>query len=215
MLNERYGAAFPDAAWQHKNRSVGRPFIEHAIAIADTHSALTVSCRVRSEVELIDAKTLIAAFPKPPISPDRAFIWKTEVRRNDAIEQVSVNPDYAFALRSPTISRRCYLVENDRGSMPVERATFKRTSIVCKYAGYIEGYNAKLYERQFGWKAFRILFITNTPERAEHMRQALCNHTRAPNIRQLFYFAHADALANTDILSHAWIDGNGQRQTLI
>ena len=99
--------------------------------------------------------------------------------------------------------------------MPVERATFKRTSIVRKYAGYIEGYNAKLHERQFGWKAFRILFITNTPERAQHMQRALYEYTRAPNIRQLFYFAHADALATTDILSHAWIDGNGQCQTLI
>ncbi len=215
LLNERYGAALPDADWQHKNRSVGRPFIEHTIAIAETHSALTVGCRARPEIELIDAKTLIAAFPKPPLLPDRAFIWKTEVRRNDVIEPVSVNPDYVFALRSPTISRRCYLVECDRGSMPVERATFKRTSIVRKFAGYIEGYNAKLHERQFGWKAFRILFITNTPERAEHMRAALCNLTRATNVRQLFYFTDANALAASDVLAHGWIDGNGQTQTLI
>ena len=137
------------------------------------------------------------------------------MRRNDVIEPVSVNPDYVFALRSPTVSRRCYLVECDRGSMPVERATFKRTSIVRKFAGYIEGYNTKLHERQFGWKAFRILFITNTPERAVHMRSALCNFTRATNIRQLFYFAHADALAVGDVLAHEWIDGNGRPQVLI
>ncbi len=214
LLNERYGAAFPDSDWQHKNRSVGRPFIEHTIAIADTHSALTVGCRLRPEIELIDAKALIAALPKPPLSPDHAFLWKTEVRRNGQLEPVSVNPDYVFALRSPIISRRCYLVEVDRGSMPVERATFKRTSIVRKFAGYIEGYSAKLHERQFGWKACRILFITNTPERVEHMRAALANLTRATNIRQLFYFTHSDAL-NGGILSLRWIDGNGQPQTLI
>jgi hypothetical protein len=78
-LNERYGSALPDADWQHKNRSVGRPFIEHTIAIADTHSALTVACRMRPEIALIDAKALVADFPRPPLTPDRAFLWKTEV----------------------------------------------------------------------------------------------------------------------------------------
>ena len=215
LLNARFGATFPDTDWQHKNRSVGRPFIEHTLAIADTHCALTVATQARPEVQLIGADTLIASFPTPPLSADRAFIWRSQVRRNDVIESISVNPDYVFALRSPVISRRCYLVECDRGSMPVARATFKRTSIVRKYAGYIEGYNAKLHEQQFGWKAFRILFITNTPERADHMRVALQDFTRATNIRQLFYFAHADALATNDILSLDWIDGNGQPQKLI
>ena len=215
LLNERFAAAFPEVDWFNKNQSVGRPFVDHTLAIADTHIALTVSTRARSGIELIDADALIAAFPKPPVSADRAFLWKTTVRRNDLAEPISVNPDYAFALRSATISRRCYLVECDRGTMPVVRANLKRTSLARKFEGYIAGYMAKLHERQHGWKAFRILLITNSAERAEHARAALCTITRATNVRGLFYFAHADALHAGDILTHAWIDGNGQPQTLI
>ena len=215
LLNERFATTIPDVDWFHKNQSVGRPFVEHTLAIADAHIALTVSTRARPEIELIDAAALIAAFPTPPVSADRAFLWKTVVRRNDLLEPVSVNADYAFALRSPTISRRCYLVEADRGTMPVVRANLKRTSLARKFEGYIAGYAAQLHERQFGWKAFRVLLITNSSERAENARAALCNLTRATNIRALFYFTHTDALAAGDVLALEWIDGNGQPQTLI
>lgn len=215
LLNERFATQFPEVDWFHKNQSVGRPFVEHTLAIADAHIALTVSTRARPDIELIAAEALIAAFPKPPVSADRAFLWKTTVRRNDLVEPVSVNPDYVFALKSSTISRRCYLVEVDRGTMPVVRANLKRTSLARKFEGYIAGTAAKLHERQFGWKAFRILLITNSPERAEHARAALCDLTKATNIRALFYFAHGQALHAGDILAHNWIDGNGQPQTLI
>ena len=215
LLNERYGAKYPEADWLHKNRSAGRPFIEHTLAIADMHVALTVAARPRPDVEIIDAKALIAAFPTPPATSDRAFTWRTEVHRNDETHAISVNPDYAFALRSPTISRRCYVVEVDRGTMPVERADYRQTSIVRKFAAYIAGHAAKLHERQFGWKAYRVLMITNTPERAEHMRIALGDLTKSESARQMFYFTHADAFAGGDILTHQWIDGNGRPQTLI
>ena len=215
LLNQRYGATLPETDWRHKNRAAGRPFIEHTLAIAELHTALTVTTRARPDVELIEAKALIAAFPNPPVSPDRAFAWKTTVRRNDTTYSISVNPDYAFALRSPTISRRCFLAEIDRGTMPIERADFQQTSIVRKFAAYIAGHTAELHHQQFGWKAYRILFITTNAERAHNMRLALANLTTATHLRQLFYFAHAQELAAGNVLAHAWIDGNGQTQTLI
>ncbi|MFM9847502.1 MAG: DUF2478 domain-containing protein [Hyphomicrobiaceae bacterium] len=64
--------------------------------------------------------------------------------------------------RSPIISRRSYIVEVDRGSMPLERANFLQTSIERKFSAYINGYANNLHESLFGWKAFRILFVTNT-----------------------------------------------------
>ena len=133
---------------------------------------------------------------------------------------MTVNPDYPFALRSPTITRRCYIGECDRGTMPIKRRTrageldLEKTSIVRKFLAYIQGFSDQMHERQFGWKAFRILFITTTPERADNMREALQELTTARNLRRIFYFSTVDALA-TDVLAHQWIDGNGEPQLLI
>ena len=66
----------------------------------------------------------------------------------------------------------------------------------------------------FGWKAFRILFVTNTQDRARNMRTTLAKITKAENFRRLFYFTHTAALGG-DVLAQHWIDGNEQPQLLI
>jgi hypothetical protein len=104
--------------------------------------------------------------------------------------------------------------------MPIKRRTrsgdldLDKTSIVRKFLAYIQGFIEQMHERQFGWKAFRILFITTTAQRADNMRKALQELTTAKHIRRIFYFATIDALA-TDILTHQWIEGNGEPQLLI
>jgi hypothetical protein len=220
LLNELDGLNFPEDDWAQKNRNVGRPYIEHSLTIADLHVALVVAVRTRSGVELIPERDLISAFPQPPSSRDRAFAWQTKILQNGVTYPVTINPDYSFALRSPTISRRCYISECDRGTMPIKRNLrsgdfdLEKTSIARKFLAYIQAFNDNMHERQFGWKAFRILFVTNTQQRADNMRKALQDLTTARNIRRIFYFATSDALA-TDVLAHQWIDGNGDPQLLI
>ncbi len=220
LLNEIDGLTFPEDDWTHKNRHVGRPYIQHALAVGDLHVGLVVAVRARPGIEHIDEAQLIAAFPQPPAALDRAFAWHTKLTQGGITYPVTVNPDYPFALRSPTISRRCYIGECDRGTMPVTRRTrsgdldLEKTSIVRKFLAYIQGYNDNMHERQFGWKAFRVLFLTNTAQRAENMRKALQDLTTARNIRRLFYFACIENLAS-DILLHQWIDGNDEPQLLI
>ena len=214
LLIQRHGAVLPDREWQRKNR-VGRPFIEHTLAIANFHVALINTTRTQPHIELINDKALIAAFPKAPVTLDRAFAWQTTVRRNDSTHKISVKPDYAFALKSPANGHRAYLVECDRATMPISRNNFDQTSIVRKFAGYIAGHAAKLHESTFGWKAFRVLFITDTPARAANMRTALHEYTKVANARRLFFFTHADTRTSTDLLALTWVDGNGQKVSLI
>ena len=103
--------------------------------------------------------------------------------------------DLPFALRSTAIGRRAYLCEYDRGTMPILRPHFNQTSILRKFAGYIAGHNQKLHEIQFGWKAYRVLFIATSKKRAANMREALAEYTTQPNDRARFYFTSADEIA--------------------
>ena len=215
-LNFRDAGKYPNYEWKRKNDDVRRPFIEHTLEVANLHVALTAGARARPDLQLIHANALIENFPQAPTAHDRAFQWTTAVRHNGHTIPLSVNPDYAFALASATIGRRCYLAEVDRATMPLERADYSMTSIARKLDTYIHGHAAKLHEKQFGWKALRVLFVTYTPERAANMRTvALANLTKNPNSRRLFYFTDAAALYSGDVLSHSWTDGNGEPQTLI
>jgi hypothetical protein len=215
FLNERYALMFPETDWRHKNASVGRPFIAHTLAIGDMHVAITTTTRTRPDIELIDAKTLVTRFPKAPVSPENPFMWKPNVTRNGTTTLIPANPDYAFALGSRTVSAYHYLVEVDRGTMPIKRASYSKTSIVRKFDGYLHGFRAKLHTELFGWKSLRFLFVTNSQGRADNMRAALADLTHVRNERQLFYFTHADAIANGNALADVWIDGNGETRTLI
>jgi len=210
----------PDSAdlsgvdWAQKNRDVGRQYIDHALAVTDLHAALHHAARKRPEITLIHDHQLISAFPQPPASTDRPFKWKTQLTHNNEVHNVSVTPDCVFALHSPTISRRCYLAECDRGTMIQKRSDFKQTSIERKFSAYVQGYLLKFHEQQFGWKACRILFIAPTQQRADNSRRTLMDVTNSPSLRRVFYFTHVAAIMS-DIFSLEWIDGNGEPQLLI
>ena len=215
-LNARDGGGLTDYRWKLRDKPVGRPFLEHALDITNFHVALITGTRTRPEVAPINQASLIAAFPNAPQRRDKAFAYRTPVRCNGEQLTITVNPDYAFALKTGAIGQRAYLTEIDRGSMPIERASYDQTSIRRKLDTYIHGHTAKLYEKQFGWKALRYLFVTTNLERAAHMRTvALANLTKNPAIRRLFYFTHTSAYEGSNILDHQWIDGNSDMQTLI
>ncbi len=214
LINRLDNDQFVEDLWQQKNNTT-RPFIQHTIGVAGIDVALVAATRRRKDVALITARELIAAFPKPPVSYDRAFTWHADVRQDGQTYSVPVKCDLPFALRSAAIGRRAYLCEYDRGTMPIIRPHFNQTSILRKFAGYIAGHNQKLHEIQFGWKAYRVLFIAISKKRAHNMREALAEYTTQPNDRARFYFTSADEIASADILSLPWVDGNGTEQTLI
>jgi hypothetical protein len=114
-------------------------------------------------------------------------------------------------------SRRQFLVEIDRGTMPVVRSdTFRQTSFEEKMRGYLTAHAAKQHERQFGWNTFRVLTITTDNRRARTMMEAL-RSLRVPHSAgaSLFFFSSRDGLRRTDPLAHAWHDGNARDVRLI
>src|SRR5580704_16636441 len=66
LLAERYGVEFANLEWSRKNREAGRPFIEHQLGVTDFCLALQLAARGRTDLRVIHADELIAAFPQPP-----------------------------------------------------------------------------------------------------------------------------------------------------
>lgn len=214
LLITHHGPDIAAVDWARKNDLAGRPFIQHTLAIADVRVALKRAIRTRPCFQILEPEELIATAPAETRARERPWTWRTTVRHNDAAVELGVAPDYAFAIQYPDGRFRAFLVECDRGTMPVDRANLQQTSLKRKFLAYTAAKRAELHQRHFGWKAFRVLVITNSRERADNalatIRENLHEHGRG-----LFLIADRGSLTATDILTYPWRDARGQTLALI
>ncbi len=216
LLIERDGVDFANVEWSRKNREAGRPFIEHQLEVMDFYIALQCAVRNRGDIRLIHPNEIVAAFPDQSFSARNPFGLRVKVPHRGAIHEIGLVPDLVFGLRFPDGSRRCFMVEIDRGTMPVTRADIEQTSFERKMRAYLAAHAAKLHERHFGWKAFRVLTVTTDSQRTKSMTDAL-RQLRVPNSPgpSLFFFVTRGQLYEGDPLTHGWHDGSGRGGCLI
>lgn len=214
LLRDRDGGApSHSGTWAHKNRKAGRPFLEHTLAIADFAVALTADVAASPDLDVTDGASLVARLPASTRDADKPFRLSVPVIFRSTSHTISVEPDYAFSLGSPADGwRRNFLVEIDRGTMPVERSDLTQTSILRKFLAYRAIWQAKLHTSAFGWRNFRVLFVTSSVERTETMRDVLGRMTGGGS--PLFWFADRDALEARNSLDHGWIDGQGHERRM-
>ncbi len=120
-----------------------------------------------------------------------------------------------FGLKFADGSRRCFMVEIDRGTMPITRRDQSVTSYAMKMRTYLAAQAAGLHELRYGWKAFRVLTITTDPKRVQSMTAALTAspppHGPGPS---LFFFTTRDQVTAQSPLTLDWLDGNGRKVAL-
>ena len=195
LLREWDGADFRNAEWGRKNREAGRPFIEHQIEIVDFQVALRRAVRERGDVRLVSAEEMIVASRQP--AGRNPFMLRAKLSNRGTMREIGVIPDLVFGLELGGGSRRYYMVEIDRGTMPIVRSDPDQTSFARKMRIYLAAHAAKQHERQFGWKNFRVLTVTTDRRRMQSMKEALRQirvpHSTGPS---LFLFGTSNLTAS-------------------
>lgn len=217
LLIECDGIEFANVEWSRKNRLAGRPFIRHQLEIMDFYVGLEGATRARADVQLMHPEELVAAFPDQRVSGRNPFTLRVTLSHRGVMHEMGLVPDLAFGLTLPDGSRRYFLVEIDRGTMPVVRSDIlKQTSFGEKMRAYLTAHAAKQHERQFGWKTFRVLTVTTDDRRARSMMEAL-RQLQVPHSpgASLFFFATREELRGVDPLQHTWRGGNGREVPLM
>lgn len=102
-----------------------------------------------------------------------------------------------------------FLLEMDRGSMPVMRSRFDKTSFQRKLKIYWEAWKRGRHVEQFGLRQLRVLTVTDSKKRVEHMLDAVGELTGGKG-SNFFLFATADQLSASSPLDLEWITGAGQ-----
>jgi hypothetical protein len=215
LLSERFGAQFAHLEWSWKNRDAGRPFIEHQLEIVDFYVRLELATRGRTDIRLIHSDELIAGFPEQSRGARNPLTLRVNVANQGTTLEIGLVPDLAFGLRFTDSSRRCFMVEIDRGTMPISRGDITQTSFERKMRAYLTAHANKQHESRFGWKTFRVLAVTTDNTRMNSMIEALrvLHISNSPGA-SLFFFAIRDQLRASDPLAHAWRDGNGREVRL-
>jgi DNA-binding Lrp family transcriptional regulator len=210
LLIQRDGIDFANVEWSRKNRRAGRPYIEHQLEIVEFLVALQLATADRRDVQFIHPDEIVAGFPEHTRTARNPLSLRVSLTHRGAVREIGLVPDLAFGLKFPDGSRRCFMVEIDRGTMPIARGDILQTSFERKMRAYLTAHAGKLHERNFGWKTFRVLTITTDKHRTRSMMDAL-NQLHIPHSvgSPLFLFATRDGLRASDPLTHAWQDGNG------
>ena len=214
LLRIQDGLDNADVDWARKNHNTGREFILHTLAVADLRIALTVACRERKGYWVQEPDELLATAPEDTRRARSPWSWRVRVQHKEAMREIGLLPDYMFALILPDGRRRPFIVEIDRGTMPVERTTLDQSSMLRKFLAYEGGRKQNLHTYRFGWQNFRVLVVTSSAERAATMR-ALISKMPTLNGSPLFLFAEHTALMKSDVLGTAWTAATGKPQALI
>jgi hypothetical protein len=203
---EAEGVARPRGTrWDTKNRNISRVFLHHTLAVAEVMVAFEAACRSREGVEFIPPEEVLAG--APPETRRLPFRWKVDVRHDSKLHRLGVEPDKVFGLRfegAPENRRHAFFfLEADRGTMPVRRKGLGQTSFFRKILAYKETWSQGLHRTHLGIPNFRVLTVTTSRERMEHLVEA-CRSLGGGGSR-LFLFADRDSLKLEDILKHKWL----------
>lgn len=216
LLCEQDTFAVAHRTWRKRNREAGRPFIEHQLEVMDFYVGLELATRDRTDVACISPEELIAAMPESTRTAQNPIAMRVKVTQQGTTQTIGIVPDLIFGLRYPDGSRRCFMVEIDRGTMPIIRAYPTQTSFERKMRGYLSAHASQQHERQFGWKTFRVLTITTDSVRIRSMQDVL-SRTHVPRSPGpgLFFFATRDDLGASNPLLHRWKTSEGRSVTLL
>ena len=216
LLIERDGIEFANVEWSRKNRRAGRPFIEHQLEIVDFYVRLQCAARARADLQLVHPAELVAAFPDQRVAARNPFTLRVTLSHRGVMHDMGLVPDFVFGLTLANRSRRQFLVEIDRGTMPVSRSDFLQTSFEQKMRAYLTAHAGKQHERQFGWKTFRVLTVTTDHHRMQSMMETLRKlHIPHSPGAPLFFFTTRDELRAAEPFLLEWRDGNGRAVRLI
>jgi Replication-relaxation len=214
LLSEWDGVELRRAGLSRSNREAGRPFIEHQIEIVNFQVALEQAVRERGDIRLLLVDDMIAGLPDSAVR--NPFALRAQLSHRGLTREVSVIPDFVFALQVAKGARRNFMVEVDRGTMPVTRSDPDQTSFARKMRVYVAAHAAKQHHRLFGWQNFRVLIVTTERRRIGSMMDAA---RQLPGRRgagpSLFQFGTFQDLRQATPLSCPWLDGEGRPVHLI
>lgn len=179
--------------WTERNKRAGAKFIEHTLAIANFMVGVELACCKRDDLTLLREGDIIARAPEKT-QMAREPLRLTVPGLDNKLGISSVVADGLFGLLFADGTAAYFLLEIDRGSMPVARSRFDKTSYQRKLNVYWEAWRRERHVEHFGVKQVRVLTVTESAQRADHMISAAYDITGGKG-SNFFLFAEKSQLS--------------------
>lgn len=202
LLKHELSLPFHRVDWGGRNRSTGRLFLEHALLVSDIMVSLELACRRHGQVRLLASDEL--PLPDAARRQREPFQWRVNLGSH---LKFGVIPDQVFGLEFTGSGgkpvRAFYFLEADRATMPVMRQSLSQSSFHRKLLAYEATWTQNLHRSRLGLHRFRVLTVTNSPERVKTLVEAT---RRLEKGQGLFLFTDADTFTGcADPLALQWV----------
>ena len=127
-------------------------------------------------------------YPQLPL-PATLLLWRAFARPID--EGIALVPDAYFELRTAAAIQPCFL--------EVDLGTETRKIWQQKIDSYLSLATSGSFTRLFAHPQFRVLIITTTDTRAEHLRQLICRRTS-----KIFWLTTFSKIARDGLFAQIW-----------
>lgn len=198
--------------WSGRNKRAGRLFLEHTLMVSDIMVSLELACRRTPGIRFLTADDI--ALPSTVQKSREPFHWHVNVSTR---HRVGVIPDAVFGLEYAGLpegrNRAWFFLEADRGTMPVLRQSLDQTSFFRKMLAYEATWTQRLHSTRLGLSRFRVLTITNSPERTENLAAVCAQLERGQG---LFLFGSiTDVLSGDALLRLPLLTGRSGERTAL
>lgn len=188
-----------------KERDAGWRFIDHSVAVSDFLVRLELGARGRSDLRVLERGEILEGAPQKWL--DRTVKLAARVRIGGVELRSAVVPDALFGLRFRDDTESYFVVEIDRGEMPVARyRDIRQTYFAKKMLTYYEANRQQAHVHALGIPNFRVLTITTHQDRVDQMIEALNTITEGTG-SNMFLFSIEDDLATKTPLDLSWLSG--------
>jgi Replication-relaxation len=191
-----------------KERGAGWRFLEHTVSITQFLVDLEVAVRPREDLRLLSRAEVLEDGSRS--KRGQQIRIAATIRLDGIVKTNAVVPDAVFGLRFNDDEESYFMLEVDRGEMPIERySNLYRTFFAKKLLTYYEASRQQQYIHDLGINNFQVLTVTTTPERVDQMLKGLNRITEGKG-SSMFLFAHEAALAVSNPLEVEWVSGKAQ-----
>lgn len=152
----------------------------HALMVCDLLASIELGCREKG-IRFISWEEILNKAP----CRDHKNPFKIPINQ----KLKAIVPDALFGLEYPNKTYRFFVLEADRGTMPIYRNNLNQTSYTKKLLQYREILSKKIYKSHFGIPNLYVLNVTTSEERMNHMIEAL-NQITSSKGNSVFLFKH-------------------------
>jgi hypothetical protein len=211
-LAEKRGIQRGKLDWTKKNR-VAKGNYKHKVLLNELRVRLEVDTRDRPDISYAEEAALLAQFASPTKT------WSVPVMDGEKVYDDGVTPDYIFRLifhnEPKPHNFATFFPEADRATEPNDTDTAREVYLYRKMLAYYFTYMLGIHTELFGFQEFRVPILTTSSGRVENLIEVNQRFNNGEGSELFLFTDRASLCASPRVLEHRWINGRGERVTLL